>query len=174
MRHRHRSPIEALRLTIDCLPVRTREAMLEGVRANPVIVGAYTDGDGGVCPMLAAHRLGGRTDFISFAMAWDRYTGARPGRPARATRRQVRTLIAHLEMSLVDAAPVAPLQAAIAEHQASARRRRAREARATGLRWLVDPLGRDERPAAGRQEHDLGDDAPRRELEQHAHALGQV
>src|SRR4051794_25456981 len=66
-----RSPIDELRLAIDCLPVRTRTAMLEGVRANDIIVGAYADREGGVCPMLAAHRRGGRTNFISFAKAWD-------------------------------------------------------------------------------------------------------
>ena len=55
--------IEDLRRAIDCLPVRTREAMLAGVRdGQPIIVGAYIDGEGGVCPMLAAHRRGGRTD----------------------------------------------------------------------------------------------------------------
>ena len=64
MSRRRRSPIEDLRLTIDCLPRRTREAMLEGVRANPVIVGGYTDDGGGICPMLAAHRHGGCTDFV--------------------------------------------------------------------------------------------------------------
>lgn len=62
------SPIERLRLAIDCMPVATREAMLAGVIVSErILVGAYTDGDGGVCPMLAAHRGGGRTDFISFA-----------------------------------------------------------------------------------------------------------
>jgi hypothetical protein len=74
---RQNSPIERLRLAIDCMPVATREAMLEGVRANErIITGAYVDRDGGVCPMLAAHRRGGRTDFISFARSWDRFTRA--------------------------------------------------------------------------------------------------
>src|SRR5260370_646274 len=43
---RHRSsPIERLRLAIDCLPLATRRAMLEGVQAQErIIVGAYTDG----------------------------------------------------------------------------------------------------------------------------------
>jgi len=64
-----------LRRTIDCLPVATREAMLAGVRAGErIIVGAYVDGRGGVCPMLAAHRRGARTNFLSFARAWDRFT----------------------------------------------------------------------------------------------------
>src|SRR3712207_7577220 len=45
---------------IDCLPERTKIAMLDGIAANTIIVGAYTDRRGGVCPMLAAHRHGGR------------------------------------------------------------------------------------------------------------------
>jgi hypothetical protein len=46
---RARSPIEDLRLAIDCLPLRTREAMLDGIRSNEIIVGAYADRAGGVC-----------------------------------------------------------------------------------------------------------------------------
>jgi hypothetical protein len=96
---RRRRPIEDLRTAIDCLPVHTRVAMLEGVRRWSIIVGAYTDRRGGVCPMLAAHRCGGRTDFRSFARAWDRFTRAgRKGR--RATDREIRTLAAQLEGSL--------------------------------------------------------------------------
>lgn len=108
--------IEELRRAIDCLPVQTREAMLAGVRAGqPIIVGAYTDPDGGVCPMLAAHRRGGRTDFLAFARAWDRFTGA--GRESRrASRRELGVLISHLEASLLeDAAP--DLARAVAEHR---------------------------------------------------------
>jgi hypothetical protein len=56
--------------------------MLEGISSNEIIVGAYTDRDGRVCPMLAAHRHGGRTSLASFARAWDRYTCARRPRPA--------------------------------------------------------------------------------------------
>jgi hypothetical protein len=49
--------------------------------------------------MLAAHRCGGRTDFRSFARAWDGFTGA--GRRARrASERELRTLTAQLEASL--------------------------------------------------------------------------
>jgi hypothetical protein len=85
---------------VDCLPYETRIAMLQGLqRYDRIIVGAYSDRSGGVCPMLAAHRCGGRTDFRSFARAWDRFTGA--GRRARkASEREVRTLCAHLEASL--------------------------------------------------------------------------
>src|SRR3954464_12984928 len=90
---------EELRQAVDCLPERTREAMLEGIDANDIIVGAYTDRRGGVCPMLAAHRNGGRTDLSSFARAWDRYTGAR-GRPRPATERELNTLSAMLDASI--------------------------------------------------------------------------
>ena len=94
--------------------MHTRVAMLEGVQANEIIVGAYVDRAGGVCPMLAAHRCGGRTDFLSFARAWDRFTGAR-GRARRATTREIRILIAHLEASLLAESHV-DLKRAIREH----------------------------------------------------------
>src|SRR6476469_6955449 len=77
---RKRYAIEDLRRAIDCLPVDTRVAMLEGVRSNDIIVGAYTSRDGGVCPMLAAHRCGGRTSLISFARTWDRFAHAKRAR----------------------------------------------------------------------------------------------
>jgi hypothetical protein len=128
-----RSPHDDLRLAIDCLPVRTREAMLHGVRSNEIIVGAYTDKVGGVCPMLAAHRNGGRTNFISFAKAWDAFARAR--RPRQASDREIRILTTMLEASLAAELDV-PLDGIIAEHQALARDRRAREAKQTGLGWL--------------------------------------
>ena len=81
------------------MPFETREAMLDAVQSNSIIVGAYTGPGGGMCPMLAAHRNGGRTSFASFARAWDRYTGAVEGaRPA--IERELRTLIAMLESSI--------------------------------------------------------------------------
>jgi len=97
---RKRRDTERLRHVVDCLPYATRVAMLQGLqRYERIIVGAYSDRSGGVCPMLAAHRCGGRTDFRSFARAWDRFTGA--GRRARkASEREVRTLCAQLEASL--------------------------------------------------------------------------
>ena len=85
---------------MDCLPLQTRKAMLQGIDANRIIVGAYTDRQGGVCPMLAAHRNGGRTSLASFARAWDRYTRAR-GRARPATDREVATLRTMLEASIV-------------------------------------------------------------------------
>ena len=57
-----------------------------GSARNPIIVGAYTDGRGGVCPMLAAHRNGGRTSFASFARAWDRYTAHEDVAPRHRAR----------------------------------------------------------------------------------------
>jgi hypothetical protein len=129
--------IAELRTAIDSLPLDTREAMLRGVRTNDIIAGAYTDRDGGICPMLAAHRNGPRTSFMSFARAWDRLAGARRARPA--TRRELRILEAHLEASILgeqDASSRAPLAAAIAEHQVLLRDRKTREAARTGFGWL--------------------------------------
>src|SRR5215210_4568476 len=91
---RTRTPIEELRQSIDLLPLRTRTAMLEGIHSNEIIVGAYSDRVGGVCPMLAAHRCGGRTSFVSFARAWDRFAGGRRAR--RATQRELTVLLEHL------------------------------------------------------------------------------
>ena len=73
----HSAFTRSLILAIDMLPERTRHAMLTGVRDNDIIVGAYTDKEGRICPMLAAHRNGGRTNFISFARAWDRFAGSK-------------------------------------------------------------------------------------------------
>ena len=81
------------------LPIETKRAMLIGLDAETIVTGAYTH-DGGICPMLAAHRRGGRTDRESFAKAWDRYTGANKGR--RATERELRTLRGMLEASLME------------------------------------------------------------------------
>ena len=91
--------------------------MLRGIRSNEIIVGAYTDGDGGVCPMLAAHRAGGRTSFIGFARAWDRF--AQPGKRARrATERELLILTSQLEVSLLEEHGPAPdLAQAVAEHR---------------------------------------------------------
>jgi hypothetical protein len=113
---RQSSPIERLRLAIDCMPVATREAMLEALQAGErMIAGAYVDRQGGTCPMLAAHRRGGRTDFISFARTWDRFTRA-SGKPQEATPREVAILTAQLEASLASATGL-ELDAAIREHR---------------------------------------------------------
>jgi hypothetical protein len=74
--------------------------MLRGIDANPIIAGGYSDKRaGGICPMLAAHRNGGRTNLASFARAWDRFTGAQ--RPRLATGRELRALRSYIELSLL-------------------------------------------------------------------------
>ena len=88
--------------------------MLEGIRSNErIIAGAYVDGQGGVCPMLAAHRCGGRTDFLSFAKSWDRFT--RAAKMRAAAPREVAILVSQLEHSL-DSATGLELDLAIREH----------------------------------------------------------
>jgi hypothetical protein len=126
MRHRH-APIQDLRLAVECLPRHTREAMLRGLDESRIICGAYVDGEGGECPMLAAHRRGGRTDLLAFARAWDRFTGA--GAARRATVRELRVLRAHLEGSLSGEGAMgdSDLAAAIADHRALRERRRRAE-----------------------------------------------
>jgi hypothetical protein len=140
---RRQATIQELRRAIECLPVKTRIAMLEGIRANEIIVGAYTDGSGGVCPMLAAHRLGGRTDFIGFARAWDRFAGA--GRRARrATRREVLILTSHLEASLLELdAPASDLGEAVREHRELVARRHVE----TTAEWPTRRRSRQQAPA---------------------------
>ena len=81
------------------LPIETREAMLVALDSETIVTGAYTL-DGGVCPMLGAHRRGGRTSRESFAKSWDRYTGADKGRAA--TEREIRTLRCMLEASMIE------------------------------------------------------------------------
>jgi hypothetical protein len=130
-RHRRSRPVVELRRAIDCLPLPTRLAMLEGVRASdPIIVGAYVDGEGGVCPMLAAHRRGGRTNFLSFAKAWDRFAGA-SRKARRATRRELDILTGQLENSLLREQAIA-LDDAIDDHRRLAR---------VSTQAQADPLG---------------------------------
>jgi hypothetical protein len=96
-----------LRAAVEQMPDHAKRAMLDGVADNTIIVGAYTDPrSGGICPMLAAHRNGGRIDLAGFARSWDRYTDADGPRPA--TPRELRTLVALLESSLADGPGPAP------------------------------------------------------------------
>jgi hypothetical protein len=138
--------------------------MLVGLGNNTVITGAFTGGDG-VCPMMAAHREGGRTSCVSFPEAWDKFTGVYGRAICRqATAYEVGILRAEIQASL---APVtSPLAEAIAEHTAmvegrrrrdrlfagrpvdlggaidehksTARRRRSDEATELGLDWLFE------------------------------------
>jgi hypothetical protein len=120
MPDRRAERIRDLRRAIDCLPRRTRLAMLAGIEANPIILGAYTD-PSGICPMLAAHRHGGRTDFIAFARAWDSFGFGsvrwRRRRPRRATERELLILRANLEASLLADEPPVDLGAALRDHR---------------------------------------------------------
>jgi hypothetical protein len=172
---RRRDPITQLETAIECLPRPTREAMLEGIRTRPIIAGAYTDNRGGICPMLAAHRGGARTNLLSFARSWDAF--ARAKRVRRATRRELRVLE---DLLLASLAHDVDLGAAIAAHRQSA----AGHARADELGAILDggfdgPLtvarlsGRSEdlsRPL----EDDLGNDAVRRRAQHEADGLGDV
>ena len=134
MRSKRQRRIEDLRLAVECLPEHTKEAMLEGISSSTIIVGAYTDRRGGVCPMLAAHRHGGRTNLLAFAKAWDRFCAAK--RPRVATDRELAILRSHLESSMLGVTRE-DFEAAIADHQAAGRDRRSREAAAVGTDWLL-------------------------------------
>src|ERR1700742_3278084 len=130
MRTRPRATIEDLREAIDRLPRHTRIAMLDGIAANNIIVGAYSTGDG-ICPMLAAHRHGGRTSQIALAQAWGagafRGQGRRQARARRATERELLILRSHLEASLLEHdASTQELAAAQRDHEALMARRRGR------------------------------------------------
>jgi hypothetical protein len=113
--------------------------MLAGIEVNNIIVGAYTDRQGGVCPMLAAHRNGGRTNLASFAHAWDRYTGVR-GKSRPASERELNTLRVMLEASiLLDDTPAPPTHPSrhVRTRRDTGERHRARELRdRPGWAWL--------------------------------------
>ena len=153
-----------LRRAIDVLPVRTRKAMLVGLANNTVITGAFSGGRG-VCPMLAAHREGARTNCVSFPEAWDRFTGVHGRYITReATQYEVAALRAEIDASLAPhtsdladaiaehhaiaearrrrdrytAGPLVDLGGAIGEHKETARSRRRREASELGLGWLFE------------------------------------
>ena len=132
-------------------------AMLEGIKTNRIIVGAYTDHRGGVCPMLAAHRCGGRTSLASFAKAWDRYTKAGP-RARPATDRELTTLRSMLEASLAeDGYPQVSLGVEVARVKAARREDAERAARSTsqGLIAQLFRRGRTVEEATATQEREL-------------------
>jgi hypothetical protein len=105
------------------MPTASRRAMLDSVGRDEILVGAYTNKSGGVCPMLGAHRRGGRCDLAEFARAWDNYTGVRTGEARPATDRELRTLESMLEHSLAHEPGPTDLGWAIAEFKAARRRR---------------------------------------------------
>ena len=96
-----RAPIEDLRLAIDGLPLRTREAMLAGIRSQEVM-------------------LVSRTSFPAFARAWDRFAGGRRAR--RTNGRELRVLERHLRASILAERNI-DLGEAIAEHWTLVRER---------------------------------------------------
>jgi hypothetical protein len=104
--------------------------MLVGLGNNTVITGAFTGADG-VCPMMAAHREGGRTTCVSFPEAWDKFTGVYGRDICRhATAYEIGILRLEIEASLE---PVeSPLGAAIAEHTAMVEGRRRRDRLSAG------------------------------------------
>ena len=143
---RRRNRAQRLRTAVELLPRHTREAMLRGVDANEIIVGAYADRDGGVCPMLAAHRNGGRTSFASFARAWDDFTRAR--RPRPATRREIQVLRTYLEMSLLSEDVHGTALSDVVEEVRHGRRRSAELAAAREPQPRLDPLAYGEPTAS--------------------------
>lgn len=152
-----RTRTERLRSAVDALPRHARAAVLEAVRQDTIIAGAYVGTGAGVCPMVAIHRRGVRTDANRFARAWDQFCGVAQGESRPATERELTTLFSMVEASLLADEHVdmraaiaehrslrrerherdsVDLAAARAEHQAMARERRAREASETGRDWL--------------------------------------
>ena len=137
-----RDPITALERAIQSLPAATRAAMLDGIREHPIVCGAYTDGRGGICPMLAAHRHGGRVTLLAFARSWDAFTRAK--RVRTATVRELRTLEDLLVASLATESEFAQ---AIAEYQASRHETR-RAVRRRSARGALSASRRSGRRAA--------------------------
>jgi len=112
-----------LRRSIDVLPERTRKAMLHGLGNNTVITGAFAASGQGACPMMVAHREGGRTSCCTFPEAWDKFTGVYGRSIVReATEYEVQILCEEIQASLVPLPNV--LSDAIAEHQAIVEARR--------------------------------------------------
>ena len=146
-----RRPARELRVAIDAMPLETRRAMLVAIASNPIIVGAYSAPGGGVCPMLAAHRHGGRTDYSEFARAWDRY--ARAGRTTRpATGGELTALRTMLEASIAEEHVSGPgaLASAIADHRRALRSRLRREEHDVEPYEPLDPSELDYGPSPGR------------------------
>jgi hypothetical protein len=84
-----------LNKAVRALAPDVRRAMLTALDDEQVIIGAYTDRHGRVCPMLAAHRRGARNQVGDFPRAWDAFGRAR--RPRAASERELEVLRALLE-----------------------------------------------------------------------------
>jgi hypothetical protein len=95
---RGRRRAQALSRAIAELPPATRRVMLEAAETEELIVGAYTDRRGRMCPILAAHRRGARTHAGAFPRAWDAFGQA--NRPRPASERELEILKALLQESL--------------------------------------------------------------------------
>ncbi len=122
--------------------------MLRGIADNTIIVGAYVDSSsGGICPMLAAHRNGGRTDLASFARSWDRYTDAREPRPA--TKREILTLVSLLESSLIADVSLAGVVPPAMRPQPTHAAPRVEPPERPGHAFRIRRLGRRHRSEAG-------------------------
>jgi len=134
--------------------------MLDGIQKNSIIVGADGDPRGGVCPIYATSSPPSKRVGRPFARAWDRYAGARLGRPA--SERELNTLRSMLETSIElerDAEPVVSLHAGIVAHKASEARTRA----ASAARETRPSVGETSGPAPRR---DSGERDRTRELSQ--------
>ena len=154
-----RRPAERLHHAVQAMPRKTKQAMLRGMRSSRIIVGAYTDKRGGVCPMLAAHRNGGRTNMDTFARAWDDYTGADTKRPRRATFREVNTLQNYLEMALIgeDWDNGRPLTEEVRDVKATRRRLAELAAKDAAEDSVDDVLGRTYAAAEERRNEERAD-----------------
>jgi len=149
-----------LRAAIDRLSLATRQRMLDGIQKNSIIVGADGDPRGGVCPIYATSSPPSKRVGRPFARAWDRYAGARLGRPA--SERELNTLRSMLETSIElerDTEPVVSLHAGIVAHKASEARTRA----ASAARETRPSVGETSGPAPRR---DSGERDRTRELSQ--------
>ncbi len=102
---RDRRRARLLSAAVVALPPDAKRAMLAALEGEELIVGAYTDRRGRVCPMLAAHRRGARTQVGDFPRAWDAFAGAK--RPRPATRRELEVLRALLEEGVAESSPPA-------------------------------------------------------------------
>ena len=88
---RHRKAIvryRSLRNEVSRLSPAMAAAMLSGLDQQPVVVGQYSDGSGGACPLLAGQRAGGPLNHSTrFPDIWDAFCKVRSYRKARKASR---------------------------------------------------------------------------------------